>query len=355
MKHGSLFSGIGGFDLAAQWMDWDNVFHCEWNPFGQKILKYYWPESISYEDITKTDFTIHRGNIDILTGGFPCQPFSSAGQRKGKEDDRYLWPEMLRAIKEIRPTWIVGENVAGLKSMGIEQGLFEVEGGEITIKEEIMVVEQIRQDLEKEGYELQPFIIPACAVNAPHRRDRIWFVALQRTIPNTCSNGSHWDKEFEEGCNGKPSGVSLHEPNALYGGGIVTDTKDNGCKWESRGCVDREERRVLQRLRFVEGGESIGSGKVSPNTNNQRLEGIRDNASMCGNNEGNVIGSTWDTWPTQSPVCDGDDGVSGRLDAITFSKWRKESIKAGGNAIVPQVIFQIFKAIQEYENLTTGQ
>ncbi len=101
MTHGSLFSGIGGFDLAAEWMGWENVFHCEWNPFGQKVLKHYWPNAISYEDITKTDFTVHRGKIDIITGGFPCQPYSSAGKRKGKDDERHLWPSMLRAIREI--------------------------------------------------------------------------------------------------------------------------------------------------------------------------------------------------------------------------------------------------------------
>lgn len=111
MKHGSLFSGIGGFELAAQWMGWENVFHCEINPFCQKVLKYHYPNAIGYEDITKTDFTIHRRNIDILTGGFPCQPFSSAGKRLGKDDQRYLWKEMYRAIKEIEPTYIVGENV----------------------------------------------------------------------------------------------------------------------------------------------------------------------------------------------------------------------------------------------------
>ena len=96
MTHGSLFSGIGGFDLASEWMGWENVFHCEWNPFGQKVLKYYWPNAKSYHDITKTDFTIHRGNIDIITGGFPCQPYSQAGKRLGKDDERHLWPEMLR-------------------------------------------------------------------------------------------------------------------------------------------------------------------------------------------------------------------------------------------------------------------
>jgi hypothetical protein len=120
MNHASLFSGIGGFDLAAEWVGWNNVFHCEWNPFGQKILKHHFPKSISYNDITKTDFTIHRGEIDILTGGFPCQPYSTAGLRKGKADERHLFPEMLRAIKEIKPKWVIGENVRGLVNWGGE-------------------------------------------------------------------------------------------------------------------------------------------------------------------------------------------------------------------------------------------
>lgn len=101
--HGSLFSGIGGPEIAAEEMGWKNMFHCEINPFGRKILDYWFPNSKSYEDITKTNFTEWRGKINVLTGGFPCQPFSCAGQRKGAEDDRYLWPEMLRAIREIQP------------------------------------------------------------------------------------------------------------------------------------------------------------------------------------------------------------------------------------------------------------
>ena len=111
MTHASLFSGIGGFDLAAEWMGWENLFHCEWNPFGQRVLKHHFPNSISYNDITKTDFSIHRGQVDILTGGFPCQPYSSAGKRLGKADERHLFPHMLRCIKEIKPRWIIGENV----------------------------------------------------------------------------------------------------------------------------------------------------------------------------------------------------------------------------------------------------
>ena len=160
MTHGSLFSGIGGFDLAAEWMGWENVFHCEWNAFGKKVLNYYWPNAISYDDITKTDFTIHRGTIDVLSGGFPCQPYSLAGKRKGKDDDRHLWPEMLRAIREIAPPFVVGENVYGLVNWN---------GG--------MVFNEVQADLENEGYEVTAVILPACGQNAPHRRERIWFVA----------------------------------------------------------------------------------------------------------------------------------------------------------------------------------
>ena len=119
MKHISLFSGQGGFDLAAEQMGWENIAHCEWNPFGQRILKYYWPNAKSYSDITKTSFLPHRGQCDILTGGFPCQPYSTAGKRLGKEDDRHLWPHMLRAVREIQPSWVVGENVRGLISLSI--------------------------------------------------------------------------------------------------------------------------------------------------------------------------------------------------------------------------------------------
>jgi DNA-cytosine methyltransferase len=162
MRHGSLFSGIGGFDLAAQWMNWTNVFHTEWNEFGQKVLKHHFPNSISYHDIIKTDYTIHNGDIDIITGGFPCQPFSLAGKRKGTDDERYLWHEMLRAIQQIQPTYVVAENV---------RGLLTIDGG--------MVFEQVCADLEAEGYEVQPILLPAAGVNAPHRRDRIFIVAFQ--------------------------------------------------------------------------------------------------------------------------------------------------------------------------------
>jgi len=158
-QHGSLFSGIGGFDLAAEMMGWENVFHCEKDERARMVLKKNFPKVKSYSDIFELDATKYEG-IDIITGGFPCQPFSGAGNRKGENDDRYLWPEMLRVIRESKPTFVIGENVFGLVTL---------EGGK--------TIETIYTDLENEGYEVESFIIPAAAVQAQHRRDRIWILA----------------------------------------------------------------------------------------------------------------------------------------------------------------------------------
>lgn len=158
MTHGSLFSGIGGFDLAAEWMGWENVFHCEWNEYCQKILNKHWPNAKSYADITKTNFGEWEGRIDILTGGFPCQPFSAAGDQKGEKDERYLWPEMFRAFKEIGPMWGVGENVPGI------------------IDSEFSM-QSIENDLTSIGYSLLPVKISASIVGANHKRERVWFIA----------------------------------------------------------------------------------------------------------------------------------------------------------------------------------
>jgi DNA (cytosine-5)-methyltransferase 1 len=211
MTHGSLFSGIGGFDLAAEWMGWENIFHCEIGEFPRKILKHHFPNSICYEDIKKTDFTKHRGEIDIISGGFPCQPYSNAGKRRGKEDDRHLWPEMCRVIREIQPRFVVGENVAGLLSWN---------NG--------MVFHEIITDLENEGYETQAFLIPACATNAPHRRDRIWFVAHSnnaRTNERMQFNGER--KENDEQWRGQSQ--SEYRENGING--IITNTESQRA-WE---------------------------------------------------------------------------------------------------------------------------
>ena len=144
MTHASLFSGIGGFDLAAEWAGWTNAFNCEIDSFCRKVLKYHFPEAEQYEDIKKSDFSKWRDRIDVLTGGFPCQPFSLAGKRKGTEDDRYLWPAMLGVIRTVRPRWVVGENVYGIVNWS-----------------EGVVFDTVCSDLEAEGYEVQPYIIPA--------------------------------------------------------------------------------------------------------------------------------------------------------------------------------------------------
>lgn len=160
MTHASLFSGIGGFDLAAEWAGWENLFNCEIDPFCKTVLKYHFPNAIQYSDIKTTDFEPWYGRVNVLTGGFPCQPFSTAGKRLGTKDERNLWPEMLRAIREIKPEWIVGENV---------RGIINWSNG--------MVFEQVCLDLEAEGYEVLPLLLPACSVSALHERYRVWFVA----------------------------------------------------------------------------------------------------------------------------------------------------------------------------------
>uniref|UniRef100_UPI00386C3033 DNA cytosine methyltransferase n=1 Tax=Succinimonas sp. TaxID=1936151 RepID=UPI00386C3033 len=187
MIHASLFSGIGGPEVAAAMLGWDNAFHCEINPFGKAILEYWFPNSESYDDITKASFTKWRGRIDVLTGGFPCQPFSYAGKRGGADDNRYLWPQMLRVIDEVRPAWVVGENVAGittmveggiLADMGCDPVMFgEGDGLHRYQLRERFTIERICSDLEGLGYAVQPMLIPAAAVGAPHRRDRVFILA----------------------------------------------------------------------------------------------------------------------------------------------------------------------------------
>jgi DNA (cytosine-5)-methyltransferase 1 len=336
MKHGSLFSGIGGFDLAAEWMGWDNVFHCEWNEFGQKILKHYWPKAISYGDITKTDFSIHRGTIDVLTGGFPCQPYSLAGKRKGKEDERHLWPQMLRAVREIQPSWVVGENVPGIINWS---------GG--------LVFHEVQTDLETEGYEVFPVILPACGVNAPHKRERIWFVA-KRINANSTSNGI--SEQNRENARVKREGIAINE--SINGGQFQTvqyDRLDDILQPASDTAIEGLEGSKKTREQ-QEHPKYKRSGQVRNVTNstNERLQGsISANSSQrkksydkqfngCGR-----IQQTWNNFPTQPPLCSRDDGFSSRLAGITFSKHRNESIKGYGNAIVPQVAYQIFKTIEE--------
>jgi DNA (cytosine-5)-methyltransferase 1 len=344
MRHGSLFSGIGGFDLASEWMGWDNVFHCEWNPFGQKVLNYYWPNSITYNDITKTDFTIHRGGIDIITGGFPCQPYSSAGKRLGKEDERHLWPEMLRAIREIQPTWVVGENVRGLTNWN---------GG--------LVFDEVQAELEAQGYEVTPFLLPACAVNAPHRRDRIWFIAYSSGASKRANELRSIRSE-----NGEISGEGSQTIyDAIRSNGIKGTSSDSEFKG-LQGCTNTREVSSKEGTLVGEGDKfttqfaSIDKESNASDSDSIGYECRKERKCSEGRSQSDdklikrrnkLPGADFKMFPTVPPICFGDDGLSDRLDTITFPKWRNESIKAGGNAIVPQVVYQIFKAIEQYNQL----
>ncbi len=296
MKHGSLFSGLGGFDLAAEWMGWENIFHCEWMEFPRNVLDYHFPNADSLIDICKTDFKKYANEIDILTGGFPCQPFSVAGKRKGANDERYLWHEMLRAIQEIKPTFVIAENVANI---------FNIDDG--------LVFEQVCLDLEAEGYEVQPFNIPAASKNAPHRRARIWFVATNTKYLRLEYSTKRGNIQKSTTTPQKERNNATKSIEADGIDGNVTDSNRKRCERQRKCGIIRKERE----------------------NRNKRF-------GQLGN-----IEYQWQKFPTQPPICGGDDGLPTELDGITFSKWRRESIKGYGNAIVPQVAFEIFKQLEK--------
>lgn len=414
ITHASVFSGVGASELAAEMLGWKNLFHCEINEFGRKVLNYHFPNARSYEDVTTTDFSEWRGKVTVLTGGFPCQPFSWAGKRRGSEDDRYLWPFMLKCIEQVRPTWFVGENVAGITTMafpgddvkvGGQADLFgEGDGHEIYERREKFVLYEIIENLERIGYSVQTFLIPACGVGAPHRRDRVFIVAhsseaavntdggrraeygnlftgagelqkkqspneatsptggdvFQRSSPNTDStrqstpdkqNRRGWKKMDKRSESKSFDGVGRH---GLYG--IASDTESE------RGRKIRKQ--IQPKLSngaksFRNGRRRIASyakGKRSDRFESEQrgscksksCEFRRKNCSMCLSLE-----DRWRHFPTQSPVYRGNDGFPFNVDSLTisFTRWKKETLKAYGNAIVPQVMYEIFLMMDEIEKM----
>lgn len=310
MTHASLFSGIGGFDLAAEWAGWTNMFNCEIDGFCRRVLQYHFPNARQYADIRTTDFTVWRGHIDVLTGGFPCQPFSVAGKRLGTDDERHLWPEMLRAIREIRPRWVVGENVFGIVNWS--DGL---------------VFEQVCADLENEGYAVQPFILPACAVDAPHRRDRVWVVAHR----NDAGSENSREERFR---------TDSHND--------ASDAARFGCqpgRSESDGAV--QDAQIRADLYVT--SKRFGSERTFADADSIRLSIAGQTRHGCSGFTDDRIIQNWEKFPTVSPICSGNDGFSAGLDGITFPAWCRQSIKAYGNAVVPQVVCRIFNTINEYE------
>jgi len=265
MNHLDLFSGIGGFALAARWAGINTVAFCEIEPFAQKVLKKNFPSVPVFSDICKLKRSDINESVDIITGGFPCQPFSVAGRKKGTKDDRDLWPEMFRIIKEFQPNWVIGENVANFVNMAFQR---------------------TKTHLESEGYEVQPLIIPACGVNAPHKRDRVWIVA-------------HSDSKRRAKGNRPNSGVNEAGENAYREG--QTDTYNIGRTSETAAYTQSI---YVQRL-------DDRSGKGEP------------------------WGSGW--WESEPYVGRVAHGVPNRVDRL----------KGLGNAIVPQVAYQIMKGIHE--------
>lgn len=316
LKMLDLFSGIGGFSLAASWTGKiETVAFCEIDIFPQKVLKKHWPNVPIFEDVrTLTNEALNeRGieRVDIITGGFPCQPFSCAGKQRGKDDDRFIWPEMFRIISEVRPTWVIGENVNAFIGMALDDVLL---------------------DLERGGYEAQTFVIPACAINAPHKRDRVWIVA----------RNSHGDIEGtnREICyreDTKPSGSVLDVANSegLRGRGW----SDPGAeRW--RGLVsDKQEGREIRRE--IEGCGNI-TGTVNADPDSAGIQGSENTrgVSPCGGSSPQhafglyTTGEYWLTEPTVGRVA---NGISNRVDRL----------KGLGNSIVPQVAYQILQAISD--------
>lgn len=413
ITHGSTFSGIGAPEVAAEMLGWENVFHCEINPFGRKVLDYYFPKAKSYEDITRTDFTEWRDRVTVLTGGFPCQPFSYAGKRRGSEDDRYLWPYMLRCIEQVRPRWFVGENVAGITTMafpgedvkvGEQTDLFGA-CDEVYEKHERYVLDEICESLERAGYSVQPMLIPACAVGAPHRRDRVFIVA-HRNVADTEDMQRNWGI-VGNGANDKPRSTEPRNDcgEETINGRTKRPTPDPSCSGSGaqaeseRLIAERSERlarakergvgsertdrlSALQGLtsytpsqrrreiyeqvqsKLADGAEPFGNGRERNVTDTQceglqarldeRGNGIenRDTPSWgCGSCSELYPENRWRTFPSVSPVYRGNDGLPFHVDNLTipFSEWKRESLKAYGNAIAPQVMYEIFRCIDEIE------
>lgn len=278
MKHLDLFSGIGGFALAANWAGWETIGFCDNEPFARRVIRKHWADTPIYEDIRDIKEKI---GCDIITGGFPCQPFSVAGKQKGQEDDRYLWPEMLRVIAQEKPAWVVGENVANLVGMGLDT---------------------VRFDLEAQGYAVQPFIIPACAVGAPHRRDRVWIVAhSSRLLPG---------REIER-----------------------AQRERTGERGESKSLADFHHQRPQGYGGLCECSDQRAVGPSSRPFKEARLP-----QSRLGGAPDGVPGWLDGSWESGTPR------ICGKIPN------RVARLKGLGNAIVPQVAYKIFKAINQYED-----
>lgn len=484
LTYASLETGFGGFDLAAEQEGYTNVFQCEIDPFCTRLLKYHFPNADHYGDIRDFNATKYRGRINVLTAGFPCQPFSVAGTQKGVDDERFIWPENLRIIRECKPDWVILENVAGI--FGVSEPtciaqmeneaafLFHQETQQETIHER--VIKRIIDDLHQAGYVLPQdtkgtpiiFVVPACAVNAPHRRDRMFIVANRdgfgcnkrsnnwekRPIQNNEIGNAEKNKRQRYGrkcrpcetrtiakpiitdtnqirCNGRSSRTQRerHEKSRcrIFGkpkrlcqcsdttnaqgrndsqhiGGKKERQKqqprkpiiENSIANRNRRFSQQPKRKIQARWQtFINGREWIAThaqcqrrreihNKVESkqpkrfgldsdsksnvfDTKSKGLQRkcfgkfydskewkIKDRFKQFASDDGrNFIATEWTNFPTQPPICGGNDGLPTELDNITFPKWRAESIKGYGNAVVVplvRVLLKTIKQVYQHEN-----
>lgn len=319
-QHIGLFEGFGGFSIAARACGYSTAAWVEIEPFCQTILSYWFPEAKGFGDIRNVDFKPYANSVRLLTAGFPCQPFSSAGNRKGESDNRFLWPETLRAIREARPEIVLLENVTGLLTILERESYNEVEcqtydllpesdGTKQVDRLERRVIARIIEELEKEGYSLPrysdgtPIVLslPACAVGAPHRRQRVWLAAYR--------NGSG--------------------------------------KGATNARTDREEAQALRR-------QEAGNVPQSPCGNGYATRTHRPEPRPI------ATPTPFAVFPTEPPICGRNDGLSEVLDPIavycgttppeggnTFEQWAKQAMHGFGNAIVPELAERIIRALDE--------
>jgi len=335
MKHLSLFSGIGGLDLAAEWAGMSTVAFCERDPFCQKVLAKHWPTVPIFGDIHELTSQSLRDRgverIDIISGGFPCQPFSHAGEQRGKEDDRYLWPQMLRVIKECKPAWVVGENVTGIIDLALDDVLVSLEG---------------------EGYEVRPIVFPASAVGAWHQRQRVFIVAHTNSIS---SGSSHRNAIHERWATGESWGEGIPKAPRWDDGFAISDTQSTSQDVAHAKRSDGDRRRERERSGKGRSRGYRANGATSPKETQGLCDVVPNADSASGQGRESATGregqgfSRWTTTPTGGEWIS-EPAVGRVVNGIPRGLDIGKRLKALGNAVVPQQAYPIFKTIMDIEN-----
>ena len=327
MKVLDLFSGIGGFSHGLERAGMTTAAFCEIDPFCRKVLKKHWPNVPVFEDIKtlKGDEIYAKTGlhtVDLVCGGFPCQPFSNAGKRRGAGDDRHLWPEMFRIIKELRPNWVLGENVAGFINMGLDSAL---------------------SDLETAGYETGTFILPACAVQAPHIRERCFIIAHTNGFP-----GGAW----------RPKSTGQQREAGASSGGNDFSNSDSTRQLQSQGY----EQKFRRRPSYSDNVPHTHDRRRAVRRNGEFSTVKEFGAIRCDNRRGTQEHEPGQRRQTEPRVCRVDDGLPARLDGnlewpaenvprlTEISHNRPSRLKSLGNSVVPQLVEIIGRVIMEVEN-----